>query len=455
MSRRSRTRLVELSARGAAAALLCAGPALANGRYPAANMLAFDPIDGNHLVLAATFGLLESHDAGQSFFWRCESALGIAGQQDIMIVVTASGATVAAKYNGVVRTADGCSFEEPSELLDRNVGDLTLFRSAPHSVAGFYVDARAGGGFESQLIRSDDDGHSWTPLGSLLPPDVLPLTIDAAPSDGSRIYLSVRLGSADDYASALLRSADGGQTFERSPIPESAQHHMAYIAAVHPSDANRIYVRVWNPSGTAIWISDDGGTSFRKVFTGADQILGFAVSPDGSQIAFGGPGDGIWIAAADGTNPARRSDVRPNCLAWNRDGLFACADMKVDAFSLGRSRDDAVNFEPVLTFRSLCGQTGCGVDAAPTATCADDWTIVGPTLGAACLADGGASDAGAGDDPPETGITAADTTPNGAVVDARASGGGCAFRSSRAGTRAMIFVLIAAALARRARRAPI
>src|SRR6266498_1655812 len=429
------------------AALLCPTAAFANGRYPAANLLAFDPVDRDHIVLAATFGLLESRDGAKTFRWSCESVLGVAGQQDLMIAITSAGATVAAKYDGVVRTSDGCTFESSPQLAGRNVGDLTLFRSAPNIVAAFYVDAKLGGGFDSQVIRSDDGGGSWLPLGPPLPTDFLPLTIDAAPSDASRIYLSGRLSSADNYASAVLRSSDGGQTFERSAIPESAEHHLAYIAAVHPSDPNRIYVRVWGPSGTTIWLSDDAGVNFRKAFTGTDQILGFAISPEGNEIAFGGPGDGIWIAASDGTNPLRRSDVRPTCLAWSDDGLFACADMKVDGFSLGRSRDGAATFDPVLTFSELCGETGCGSDAASTVTCANDWTLVGPAVGATCPADAGASDAMI-----DGGASTTDAAPDEPAPAAGASGCGCALRPSRRTATATGPLLIAGWAALRARR---
>ena len=39
--------------------------ALANGRYPAASQLLVDPTDREHIVVSATFGLLESRDGGR------------------------------------------------------------------------------------------------------------------------------------------------------------------------------------------------------------------------------------------------------------------------------------------------------------------------------------------------------------------------------------------------------
>src|SRR5262249_15350823 len=155
-----------------------------------------------------------------------------------------------------------------------------------------------------------------------------------------RVYVSARLDAAGDYASVLLRSNDGGETFESLSIPETQQHRRAYIAKVHPTDPNRIWVRVYDPVGTRIIVTEDGGATFRNLFNGTDQLYGFALSPDGSQMAFGGPSDGIWVGGSDGVGLARRSDVLPNCLGWTPAGLWACADeAKAPFFSLGLSNN--------------------------------------------------------------------------------------------------------------------
>src|SRR5450432_662329 len=407
------------------AVLACSAamPALANGRYPAASQIAFDRVDPNHLVVSATIGLLESRDRGKTFGWRCESILGSPGNQDVLVVVTANGSTLAATPSGLLRSTDGCTFASAPELTGETVRDIAQNRSLPHQVVGVEL-ASDNGKVSSRLLRSDDDGQSWSAIGAALPGDLLPLTIDVAPSDGARVYLSARLGAAGDFASVLLRSTDGGLTFESSDIPETSGSRTAYIAAVHPLDPDRLYVRVYDTSGTRIWSTSYAGRTFQKVFAATDQLYGFAISPDGAQIAFGGPSDGIWVGSSDGTGLMRRSDIAPTCLGWSADGLYACADPKQVGFLLGRSGDTASTFETLLTFDSLCGQTGCAPETPGGMLCPDDWQRVAPVVGTTCGTDAGIADsgpahladAGQGDEP-------APLTPD--VSTLRASGGGC------------------------------
>jgi photosystem II stability/assembly factor-like uncharacterized protein len=390
--------------------------------------MAFDPVDPNHLVVSATIGLLESHDLGKSFGWRCEPILGSPGNEDVLIAVTASGATVAATPTGILRTTDGCSFDRAPEVTGTIARDVSSSRSAPHSVFTVKLRSEDAGMFQSQLLRSDDDGASWSPVGGPLRSDLLPLTIDAAPSDAARVYLSARLGAANDFASVLLRSSDGGQTFDSADIPETSSSRHAFIAAVHPSDPDRVYIRVYDTAGTRIWATTDGGKTFSRLYAASDQLYGFAISPDGNQIAFGGPGDGIWVGAADGSGLARRSDVVPTCLGWSADGLYACADPKTVGFLVGRSRDTAASFETLVTFDSLCGHTGCAADTQSGKACPSDWERVAPVVGTTCGTDAGAEGVEAG----ELGDASVPSSPpNLSTLDP--SGGGCRMASRPGG----------------------
>ena len=440
----------------AAAILAAPAVALANGRYPAGSQLVIDPTNPDHMVVSATFGLLESRDGGKTFGWMCEAAIGTSGQQDLMLAITGSGATVVAMYNGVTTSSDGCAYRAAPDLANKTMGDLAGSRSTPEQLAAFWVELQAGGTFGSQIVQSSDHGQNWTPVAGALAPELYPLTIDIAPSLPSRLYVSARGDRTKNFGSVLMRSDDGGATFTSADIPETEQHRLTYIAAVHPTDPDRVYLRVFDIPSTVIQMSSDGGRTFQKIMTGTDQLLGFAISPDGTQMAVGGPNDGLWVGSADGTNLARRSDVGATCLTWTKDGLYACADYKTAGFSIGRSIDSGATFEGLFRYDNLCGRAACGGNT--TARCAEEWELIAPAVGATCGADAGA-DVSTGGTPRDAGPTveAGNPTTGGTPPPARDDdSGGCAVVGTRRGGsrfRSWAWFVAGAALgARRSRR---
>jgi hypothetical protein len=319
-----------------------------------------------------------------------------------MPAFTQSGSLVVATFGGVLTSDDGCGYRYVPELEGEIVLDLARSASDPDSLVAFRLLGRGGGIYDSSVVRSDDAGASWT-FFPLLPEEFLPLTVDFSARDAARVYLTARRGEGDGFDSVLLVSDDGGETFQAQSIPNTADQHLAYIAGVHPTDPDRLAVRVDDLEGTVLLETSDAGASFRTVFVGSGRLTGFAYSPDGADIAFGGLDDGLWAGASDADEFERRSDVEPTCLGWNDDGLYACADAQRTGFSLGRSTDGGRSFESLLVFAELCGRSSCRGETDVGALCSYDWQNVGPTLGATCDVDGGATvpDAGdAGADPP-------------------------------------------------------
>ena len=138
--------------------LLAAKDARANGRYPTAGVVAFDPRDARHLAVRTTFGLLESRDGGRSFEYVCESALRLGVEEDPMPAFTASGSLVVATFGGVVSSQDGCDFRVVPELEGQVVPDLARSASEPDTLVLFRLLGRGGGLYESGLVRTEDGG---------------------------------------------------------------------------------------------------------------------------------------------------------------------------------------------------------------------------------------------------------------------------------------------------------
>lgn len=426
-----------------AALCCCASPTLANGRFPLAGQVVFDPGSEQHLLVSTTFGLLESRDGGRSFSYTCEFALGLGGQEDPMLAITAGGVTVAATFNGIVTSRDGCSYTKVPELDGEIIPDLTLSRSEAGTLVAFRSVGLGDGRFDSELVRSEDDGESWTRLAPKLPGELLPITVDVAPSDPERIYLSARLGGADEYSSVLLRSLDGGHTFERSLVPHTSNQRLAFIAAVDPVNADRLYLRVDDPEGTVLLLSEDAGESFSTLFSGTGALLGFAIDPAGESIVFGGPADGLWNGAADGTGIERRSDLGPSCLGWNAQRLYACADETQFGFALGVSADQGQTFEPLVRFADLCGPVACGEETLVGRECVSDWNAIAPVLGATCGVDPGTPSRGG------AGAAGAPSVPGSDPKPGRRADSGCAWTASQKGAAKLpacyLLVLLAGA----------
>lgn len=397
--------------------------ALANGRFPTANQLVFDPTRPEHLVLTTTFGLLESWDAAKTFSWTCETALGLSGESDPMLAITANGSKVAATYSGIRLSSDGCAYQSPPELAGQIVPDLTLDSANPTRVLAFRTFSLGQGLFDSALVLSEDEGQTWATLQPPLPGELLPLSVDFAPSDPMRIYLSARMNSASEYRSVLLRSLDAGRSFEQLSIPDTSQQKLAFIAGVDPNDAEHVFVRVDDPLGTVLLASDDAGQSLRELFRGAGRLTGFAIAHDATEVALGGVNDGVWVGPIDGSRFEQKSSTAVSCLRYGPDGLYACADSTQGGALLARSHDDGVTFETLLEFGSLCGTTACPATTEVARTCRAEWESIAPTLGTTC------------------GTQSVPNSTGGAPSSARASGAGCAFRDSSAGFRGSLLCL--------------
>ena len=419
----------------------------ANGRYPTALQLAFDPADANHFALITTFGLLESRDGGTSVNWICEPVLGLMGTIDPVVTITQRGVTVVTSNTGIVSSSDGCSFLPGAELTSMLPPDLTLSRSVPGELFAFTTGVVSGDRFDSRVMHSVDDGRTWAET-AVLPDDLLPLTIDVAPSDASRVYVTGRLGSNDAYASVMLRSDDAGRTFERTAtVPGSEGLKYAYISAVHPSDADLVYLRVADLDGTIVLKSDDGGASFQTLFNGNGQVLGFALSED--ELALGGPLDGVWVADAVGAGLERRWDVGANCLAFGADALYVCADSAEAGFSLARVRTSDGSIEPLFTFASLCGSSSCGAETQAGEACPRVWSSdVGPRVGSSCEAGtGGAQSGGSGGNGGNGGSSGDDGGHGPRQREARSDSGSCGLAPNRPGSSGTLIGVVLGAVA--------
>lgn len=280
----------------------------ANGRFPRALHLVEDACDPDHLVLAATFGLASTFDRGAHWYHTCERAFSLQEgyNGDPLVMLMGNGALLVNAQTGIYTSpSQSCGFTGSLVAPSQSIADFTVSRKGGE-VALAVVSDFGGASPVQQLRQSRDFGASWEPVGKPLPANII-YTVDVAPSDPNRIY-ATGIGANDQ--GVLLRSNDRGATWTSTPLADTNSDAAPYLAAVHPSDPNKIFVRtdawtnrlVVDTAADALLYSDDGGATFKTVIEPRRaKLLGFALSPDG-QTVLAGYGD--TMAAEVDIDPA-------------------------------------------------------------------------------------------------------------------------------------------------------
>ncbi|MGK4007623.1 MYXO-CTERM sorting domain-containing protein [Sorangium sp. So ce1036] len=389
-------------------------PAAANGVFPAADQIVFDPSDPARAVARMTYGLLTTRDGGASWHWICERAVGYDDTNGVYppIAMAAGGRVLAALSNGIaVGTEGGCGWAGAAELAGQEVIDLSIRQGDPSHVVA------VAGGVSPRLWESRDGGASWARAGAPMPPGFQVRTVDIAPSEPQRVYVSGLVSAGATVQGALARSLDGGETWETATVPGSTTARAPYIAGIDPFDAGVLYVRLAGAPGSLL-VSTDGGATFAPVFETQGFARAFAISPDGATVAVGSDIDGVWRAPSSTLEFEKVSSVAPRCFAWTEAGLHACATEFLDGFTIGRSVDGGATFEPLLRQPCLRGPLACAAGTPAGELCPPDWPRIALLTGHKdCTPDAGPP--GGGSDP-----SAGTSGPAGTGGATAASGGG-------------------------------
>jgi hypothetical protein len=408
---------------------------------PAGHQLVVSPTDPAFFVLETTFGLLASHDAGRTFAWICERSVGYGdgGVQDPSIGATPTS-LLAGLREGLARSFDqGCAWDS---ALGAPVVDLVVRRDDPHTVLALtskYAGISDAGQnlFATQVFSTHDDGKTWLPQGPAIDPAVEVQTIDVAPGDPQRVYIGGARNDPTPDGGALrvavvLTSSDGGATYLAHTIPLlsplETTNGAAFVSAVDPNHPDRVYVRIGYAVADRLLVSDDAGATFRTAYQGRGNLLGFALSTDGTKVFVGGPLDGVLAAAAYPTDAgpalafAARFAGAVQCLSWIDGALYACTGEPSNPFrkELAISTDDGATFASLFHFACMAGPLACPGGAIDSA-CSPGLALLRASIGDCDADGGGADDAGS------------DAGGEGAVADAAAADAGAAPSGDAAG----------------------
>lgn len=372
------------------------GLARANGVFPSAEQIVVDPLDPSHIVVRTTYGLLTTRAAGDPWDWICESAVGYSSGFHPSIGITNDGTVLAGVPDGVsIAQGPGCAWGLAAGLgPGAVVVDLSVEKGDPsHAVA---VTASFAGS-PARLWESSDNGVTWAQAGVALPAGYTPLTVDVAPSDPERVYVSAQVSTKG----ALLVSPDRGQTWLTFTVPSTSADEQPFIGAVDPLNADLVYIRTTGVSGHVL-VYDHAAVAFTSIFSGVGLLRGFALSPDGQTLLVGGASDGIMRASVADFAFEKVSSVATRCLTWTEAGVYTCASEFPDNFTIGLSHDEGATFETLLKQPCVRGPLDCDPATTAGAACPPEWPAIAIQLGtdecpaATGGAGGGTSGAGGG-----------------------------------------------------------
>jgi hypothetical protein len=352
-------------------------------------------------LLSATYGILMTNDRGGEWRHLCELGFAFSGAEIDPLTGVFSDGSMIVRGTRSLNRADPpyCHFEPVLGGMGTDTAaDFSLDRSAPDRVLALFMERNDAGSVVNRLLESTDAGRSFRDFGVPLPESdvAFGMTLDIAPSDPDRIYVTA---TGRDGSALFLSSEDGAESF-RTTVLELSNEEYPYIAALDPSNEDKVFVRtdLWMPNDDGLYEandglfgSDDGGASFRELFRAKGKLLGFALSPDGSEVllGYGDPVDpsrsvdasvlGIYRASTSDFAFTKIYEGSVTCLAWTVTGLYVCTSQDEKGFALGFRADadfdlDAAEpFEPLLDLREVRGPLECPA-CTSAAACLEMWS---------------------------------------------------------------------------------
>jgi len=379
-------------------ALAGTGAARANGAFPDEFSIHF-PADAPHRIyLGANFGMLVSEDDGSTWRYSCEPWV-VLGEHDALspvsvsfYQVTLAGALLATSpmASRVTRSDDvACTWPVSTGAVANQF--VTDFFPDPNDAS--FVLAIVLTTSNSYIVASHDGGKTFDAPHLYDTPDSL-TGIEIARSKRGVFYATS--SSPSGGPPQFLVSVDSGVTWAGTAltIPAATEPR---ILAVDPADEKKVYLRIVGAITDEIRMTPDGGQSFQTILPPVGgQLSSFLRATDGTLYA-GTRAGKLYVKAPGATDFMSRDAPHFRCLG-QRPGttrIYACSDMVVDGFSLSKSDDNGVTFQPVMSFTQLLGLLTC---APVQANCAAHWDRIQGVLGIA-KPDAGQSDAGTGGSP--------------------------------------------------------
>jgi hypothetical protein len=357
----------------AAALLLSASAASANGAFPDSMAILLSEDHPRRLVVATNFGLIVSEDAGGSWRWVCEEVIGARASLYFLGPAPARK-LLGVSLNGLAVSSDGaCSWERSGgALAGAQVND-----AAPHPVDSQAVLALARREGLSGVYASSDGALSFSGPSYTAPAGTLINSVEISPSDDRTRYLTLIEETA--FLPSVARSTNAGESWTVIDASAVLGARTLRIMLIDPADPKRLYLRAIDLASRKdqVIVSIDGAATFQSTLELPEAMTAFLRRANGELIAVSRGGSYVSKDRGMTWSPSPIS-LHVRALGELGGKLYAVADNFADGFAVGVSENDGSTWTPLLKFNQICGVLECG--ELPT-VCAEPWARLRTTLG--------------------------------------------------------------------------
>lgn len=352
----------------------------------------------SEVLVSTTFGAVMSKDKGATWNVVCEEAIGYGTGQRPAWLLSPTGATFAGSFRGLfVSRGDPCFWQSVTGTQTDAGADFEATGCMDlQGKAGTLLATTGKYGVENRILRSTDDGATWTssPETSL---SLFYSSVRFAPSSPQRVYAAAWWFSP--YTSVLLRSDDNGKTFTRKDLSSALPAAGAfYVLGVHPLKPEVVYATVFKddePKTGWLLKSVDSGETFAPILTSTELFTSVAFGADPATV-YAASGNNLYRSVNDGQAFDRLPHPERNaCVTTRGSEVYSCGLQELDGWAVGQLTGG--DFSPLLKWSRITGPFTCPSPSLVESICVPVWPVVRATFPLETVDGGGASDAGVKD----------------------------------------------------------
>lgn len=336
--------------------------AAAHGSYPIALDMFF-PAGDDSMVVETNFGLIRRD--GEAWRLLCEEAISPGVK---WFLVDETGRIAIGHGGGYSTSTDGCGFAE-SAGVESSVRWIERVATGSGTPPHLFVllDLYEPG---RNLLRSRDGGLTFervtTPEG---------LLVNAVRADRSTPERVLATAQTPEKTYVLLESLDFGATWSERPLPG-----LPGIARIMGVSESGVFVRTSQPGSHLVWRADDAASELAQVLALTDQPAFLA--DVGSGVLWTSTGNQGKRRSTDGGRTWAEVEVPGDLLCMKRRGsrLFACTTDRETNAAVSVSDDEGATWQIALKFGDVQDVVSCPDESDVGRACPALWPLIEPAL---------------------------------------------------------------------------